>query len=568
MSKPRFIPSIPVSQIRNRGERIVAEALEQQLGSEWTVFHSYSFLRLSDRTQPKASGAGSSYKQHLLEGEADFVILHPKKGLLLLEVKGGDIEFDPASGRWRQNGDDLKDPFAQARDNLHALVNQLEERRVPKPTHGYAVMFPTCVFTGSLPAGAHPKIAFSSKDRSDLGPKIVAALGEWARRHGDFLRPDQYRQLLQALQSTFDIRPSLLSQVDHDEEVFIQLTREQARALQGIYSNERVRVEGTAGSGKTLLALERAKKFAEEGKRVLFLCYNRNLADWLRRETDTLAGLEVYHFHALCAERCGRAKIEFSPPASDSPEAGTFWTERAPELLMDAIDTLPERFDAIVVDEAQDFHEDWWLPIEALNRRHDGPLYIFFDREQNLYGREFRPVKTQVCYQLSHNCRSTRRLASTCSEILNTEIPPHELCPEGSRPRLVRLVQPELMLEEVKQVVQKWLKEEGFKPSRIAILSPFRKERSALNLDKLAGYPLSDSVADWRANRCIWFSTIKGFKGLEADLVIVVDLVDFADQVFEKNDLFVACSRARHRLLLFTSSQQIIQILGSTVDGG
>lgn len=95
-----------------------------------------------------------------------------------------------------------------------------------------------------------------------------------------------------------ELGPSKVAVVDYDEEVFMQLTREQARAVQGNYSNERVRVEGPAVSGKTLLALERARKFAEEGKRVLFLCYNRNLADWLQREADTLRGLEVYDFMA------------------------------------------------------------------------------------------------------------------------------------------------------------------------------------------------------------------------------------------------------------------------------
>lgn len=118
MTGPTFIPRIRIEEITQGSERQVAKALLETLGSNWTIFHSYSWLR----THPGAKTA------HLKEGEADFVLLDRKFGLLILEVKGGEIFYDAETGVWHQNHHTMKNPFKQAQTNMHALLDQVAER--------------------------------------------------------------------------------------------------------------------------------------------------------------------------------------------------------------------------------------------------------------------------------------------------------------------------------------------------------------------------------------------------------------------------------------------------------
>ena len=111
MNEPTFIPNLELSEIEHNSERSVARALKSTLDSSWTVFHSYSWLR-----------AQGEKKKRLVEGEVDFVLLHRQWGLFVLEVKGGEVEFNPDSGRWRQNHHEMKCPFKQAEKNMHALI--------------------------------------------------------------------------------------------------------------------------------------------------------------------------------------------------------------------------------------------------------------------------------------------------------------------------------------------------------------------------------------------------------------------------------------------------------------
>ncbi len=141
----KLIPAIDPTEISNLGERDIAIALVEQLPDDCVIYHSYPWLRplRNDR----------SGKVTLREGEADFVILHPKAGLLVLEVKGGEIQYDFENRRWlRVEGSrtvEIKDPFAQARANLHALEEAISRegfggQNIPCP-YGYAVAFLTVI---------------------------------------------------------------------------------------------------------------------------------------------------------------------------------------------------------------------------------------------------------------------------------------------------------------------------------------------------------------------------------------------------------------------------------------
>src|SRR5207248_676238 len=123
-------------------------------------------------------------------------------------------------------------------------------------------------------------------------------------------------------------------------------------------------------------AAEKAKRLANLGQRVLFLCYNRPLAEFVAQTAD---GYKVKNFHTLCRELAVAAGLKFSPPR-ENEDSQEFWDTKAPELLIEALKTYPdERYDAVVVDEGQDFREYWWIAVEKLLKdQKRGQLWVFF----------------------------------------------------------------------------------------------------------------------------------------------------------------------------------------------
>lgn len=548
----KLIPNIDVEEIDLKPERDVARALVEQLPNHVLVLHSYPWLRpdRNDRTG----------KVTLRQGEADFLIVWPEMGILVIEVKGGPIKYDADNREWYRDLGSYKktlkkDPFEQANKNLHyikdLIVNKVYGGGEPPFTYGYAVIFPDCIYSGELPPGADSAITLSALDLQKINEKIARALRQWARTSTNYVFPkDELDKVQRAILPAFNILPILFRTIEEQEERLVRLTDEQIRLLTFLGNNKRAAIEGVAGSGKTMLAKRQAESFAERGMKTLFVCFNKELANWLKQELPTELNdmVHVYHFHALCAQLCRKAGIGFNPPERNSEK---FWKEDAAYLVMDAIESIQERYDAVVVDEAQDFYPDWWEPLEQLNEANEnGFLYVFYDPEQNLYndGKVFVPAMGEP-FRLPTNCRNTKAISGTCSNILKKQIVTHPLAPDG--------VSTEFISENkhripslIDSIVKRWISVDKITCSQVAILSPNRFKNSCLNgLNKVGGEKLTLDTSEWRHGGGILFSTIRSFKGLEADVVILVDIVEPGSvDHFGNSDLYVACSRAKHIL--------------------
>jgi hypothetical protein len=176
----RLIPQVDVESIALKPERDVARSLVQGLHDGCLVYHSYPWLR------PQRNEIG---EEHLREGEADFVVVHPDCGLLVLEVKGGEVLYDSSSHRWYRRAEkgalkEIKDPFRQAQHNMRELIRQIVERsfsgsKDPPFPFGYAVVFPDCEYSGDLPAGADASNLFTAKDVPYLDRRIARVLSHF-----------------------------------------------------------------------------------------------------------------------------------------------------------------------------------------------------------------------------------------------------------------------------------------------------------------------------------------------------------------------------------------------------
>ena len=377
-------------------EREVEERLRDALPSEYRLYPNVNW------TGPMRDHGPAE------DGEADLVIAHPEHGILVLEVKAGEPSRD-ASGRWWLGPIQLdRSPFEQAMRSQKQLVRKLvslpgwpsqrgsDHRAEPHAGHGVA--FPS-VDLASLPPGhvllgadAPPEIVLDATAletpegaRAWVERAYAYFLGDGVR--GWPLEEAGMRLLDELLSPTLAMRRLVRGRIADDRTELLNASREQGLILNRARSRRRVEVVGPAGSGKSMLAAEKARRLAREGYRTLLVCFNQRLATTLLRElanTEAPGGLEVTTFHRLC-ERMGTAAGVL--PARPVPIPPAWWDETLPEALEAAIDALPsERFHAIVVDEGQDFARGW---LETLDFLLDSPgedtLWVFHDPGQALY---------------------------------------------------------------------------------------------------------------------------------------------------------------------------------------
>ncbi len=570
----RFIPDVRPEQIAHDSERLVYEAL-RGLPDGYLVLHSYPWLR------PDRDLVGAP----LREGEADFVILHRERGLLVIEVKGGAPTLDGRT--WRRGGHEIRDPFEQARRNLHALLDAMEDRTRGRLTRtdlvfGYAVVFPHAAYAGPLPQNADPAVFLDARDLAELPARIERAYAAWRGRPRT-LSKEQLGLLRDALLPRLRIIRCVGPDLERAEALLLQLTQDQQATLRGLFVNKRVLVEGVAGSGKTLLAMELATSLAERGQRVQVLCYNRHLADWLdeRAAAEPRLGraqgeVRIDTFHGLALSLASRASVEVEPPARRD---AAFWEHEAAGILDHAVGELrgtdqDPTVDALIIDEAQDFAEEWWLALEELLvSAEEGTLYAFIDLAQRLRpGGGPPPVELPTRFRLTTNCRNTRRIAAPSAAVVDEQIDLLPGAPLGARVRLVRAASRNDQLGHVRALLTELLGEGGLRPDQIALIGPAAKEHGSLaEVERLAGAALVTEAKRWREGEGVLCTTARAFKGLEADAVIVYDLDHFGG-LFTARDLYVAWTRAKHMLTFVCHGDDarglIERALASTEDEG
>lgn len=188
-------------------------------------------------------------------------------------------------------------------------------------------------------------------------------------------------------------------------QVIHSLTSEQLRAIQQLRYLRRARISGSAGSGKTLVAAEKATRMAGAGQQVLFLCHNPLLADHVARLTAG-TGVYVLDFGTWVAH------IAMTP---ESPHERWHHFEEPGQAVLDCarrtLDDASLRYDAIIVDEAQDFRDEWWAVVEAALRPGDEAVfYLFHDDYQSLLPHRGHYPIAEPHIDLSRNCRNAGRI--------------------------------------------------------------------------------------------------------------------------------------------------------------
>ena len=267
-----------LNQLKSQAEARVYKAFASQLDDKYLVLYSVPWLREGGRVPQ--------------EVESDFVIVHPDHGILVVEVKGGGILHDPVMGKWASIDRDgryheIKNPFEQATTGKHELIKELRELpKFPKLRIclGHAVLFPDITSKREFQGRAfRPELLGTRHDVENITRWVDEIYSYWSGRDGacSSLGKIGMEVVKRHFSERTLVRPLLSITLQDEEAERIQLTQQQSRLLRALQTHKRASISGAAGTGKTLLALQRARELAADGGRTLFICFNRPLADFL-----------------------------------------------------------------------------------------------------------------------------------------------------------------------------------------------------------------------------------------------------------------------------------------------
>jgi len=492
--------------------------------------------------------------------EIDAVIIFPDVGIGVIEVKGSQIAF--ADGTWWQTTPDgVKeiDPARQTMQGWHALRRFIE--RQPDWSRGklrgdWFLAFPDTVLAEHEDMGplGRRETIFAKGEEVDTARRIYDTLD----RPGGIPLPargwaDQVVTLLQGMNtqpSTIEHR--LAQRLKHVE----QLTTAQSKLLDLLRETPRIEIYGGAGTGKTWLAMEQARRWTKQGLKIAFLTYTRGLSEMVRKAMSDLPASEqpdfIGTFHYL-------GYLWGVQPSSEEENDQDYWNTTAPQLFQAKVQELSmnQKYDAIVIDEAQDFAASWWPVVLASVKDLDEiRIAIFRDDAQDVFeGRHARPDIELASFPLDDNLRNARQVVDTFANL--TENKTNILGGEGFPTRIIFATEGNI-IDAADDAVSQLVDVEGWLPEHVALLTT--QSRHPVHTEQLAQGKDTYWQDLWDTDD-VFYGTVRGFKGLERP-AIVIAMNGFPDNVNRKHLIYTAITRASDLAILVGTEAELQAIFG------
>ena len=538
----RIYPKIETDFHNSFGERQVFEAFKK-LPDDWYVFHS---VKWAERRR-----AGN-----LTWGEADFVILNQHFGILILEIKSGKISCRNGVF-WQKRFDTGEEfeisPFEQADRSKYKILGELRKKHLANNCFvDKAVWFPSVedFEDVELPLEYKKELILTERDLEEPLEALERVFRYYNAAEYTDLSEYDMDTILQILIPEFDLVPAFNAEKNELGFRFDQLTNEQKKVLDFIDDQDSVAISGAAGTGKTFVALEMARRFAVVGSRVLFLCFNRQLRDFLdagNREES----IKFYTIHQLLGEQ---GMLDGMDEA------------RAVAIMQD-FSFVEQGYRYCIIDEAQDFDGEVLEKLVKAAKSEQIEIAVFYDRNQLIIKSIMPEILSDFDCKLTlkNNCRNTIRIMETANSSMGLAPNPSVLSVEGTMPTLYFDPNRQTLLDRMGKVIKQY-QQEGFRLQDITIITLKTIDESVL-----AGLPRIGKVelSGQRERGKVMLTTARKFKGLESDCVIIVD--------YELSDInnpeaarlfYVAASRARQKLSIFTQADvDIVNAVGKELEG-
>jgi len=539
-----------ISQIEPPSEQKVYKALSEQLPNDWLIVHSLEFIKQT-----------SKYKSHG-DREADFVIFAPQYGVLVIEVKGGGIEYNNQIDQWysidRNNKKhEIKNPLAQAKDAKYEIRNHLKDRGKKDILIAHGALFPDISNVNALsnPAISN-EILGGSSELDDLKDWIISIFNFWAGKQPNYnpLEINGVNIANQIYGKQVTIQQSLASIIEEEIQQQIILTNQQKNILRQLKKRKEAIIEGGAGTGKTVLALDHAQTLARQGLKVLLLCYNQKLGDTLKIKSQSIENLHPMSFHQFCDWRIRQVKndvdrdlIEESKINYPNEDKFDVWM---PDALTESYNISPIQYDVIIIDEGQDFKDEYWLAIEELRTVYeDTKLYIFQDSNQAIYASvDELPINNESLF-LFDNCRNTKPIHQLAYQYYQGE-EIEEPNIEGELTKFLVENSLEKQVETIDKRIAHLINNEGIAPKDIALIVMDNYNKAKELLKNTRNNKLW-AFKEFFPQSKVLVETAKRFKGLEAKIIFLwlLDSSNMDDKL-----LYVSISRARFRLWIVGDS--------------
>lgn len=528
-------------------EGVMFESFEK-LPDEYYVFHSFRITDVKDNV--------------FHESETDFVIYHREKGVICLEAKAGHVRYE--NGYWRyasglpmHNGG----PFNQASANKWKLIKYIESGKmsgiISRCKFLHAVWFPSvsdAELRGmTLPSEGDKELVLTKEALADPKPFIDKIFSiALPNKIETSIHPQESQKLIrEVFCPQFNVFPTASFDADLKKLVFHRLLKEQSGILNFLDEQQTAIINGAAGTGKTMIAVEKAQRHASVNEKVLFLCYNVRLKNHLS-ETYPHENIDYYTVSGLACKLCNTPTPSFTKLQAKLEDM--YFSESFP-------------YKHVIVDEGQDFGMEDIEEANILqtikdvvtdNNGVNGTFYVFYDRLQLIQAKHMpKYIEDADCkLTLYRNCRNTENIAVTSLRPVSERKPKlFEGCVKGVPAKIHFCSNRDVAISQLDDTIDK-LKNDGFKD--IVILTCKTEENSVLS------QKISNGL--YRNKYC--FTTCRKFKGLEADVVI---LVDVDGETFNSENIllyYVGTSRARIRLEIISmlTDEECIHILQNVLN--
>lgn len=561
----RMIPSTLTSDTVSPGEVDIFYALKDSPETKgWVVLHSLDIAKHISQ----------------VSGEADFVVMVPGLGVLCLEVKACQ-SLRREDGAWYYGSNpvpDYRGPFKQSDGVKHSILEYLKKHIGP---HIKAPFFSAVAFTHlnfqekPIEWHAWQVIDKARIDRDGISLCIVNALKS-GRKYlestgaGAWLKKDKKEPLISSINRIADLlRPefeyfeSPASRKQRAIDEIKKYTEEQFGALDCAAFNDRIAYNGPAGTGKTFLAIEMARREVEAGKNVLFLCFNEMLGSQLKEDVMPL-GRQI---------QCGTLSGFMLKTAGLTPQNDSgFWDRELPQAAKAAMIKQGQPYDTLIIDEAQDF-----MTLEFIDFLDSavkgglsaGKIMLFGDfngqavQKAELTLKELKEgwIYDLVLFPLEKNCRNTPRVGYLAGGFTGGLIKYKDFLrsDDGVSPQIHTYKDDKEQTGFLLEALSHY-KSEGIGLEETAVLSCRVNGSAAQELSAMFSKFPAAAPVDGKLENGLICTTIRRFKGLERFGIIVTDVNDSSQKSLAEL-LYIASTRTTGRLTLLVHENVIEDLI-------
>ena len=500
-------------------EKSFLEIMKQKLDNDWFVFHS---VRFTDK----------DLREIRYEREIDFLLFNPIYGFLVVEVKGRRIACK--NGQYSIDGRSCN-PFDQVRQNMYGFANLLRRKLnsgIPFKI-AYAVAFPFCRASDfDMPLKDKDALldAARLKNPTDW---IKKRIRDKAAIQTSLNPTATVADVLRFLAPTSESEDDVTAMLAYDEKEIERNSIDPGQFLSLFSAFPKLKVCGCAGSGKTLLAVEKARQMGERGKRTLVLCYNTLLAKTIASHFPKgKLPVTARAFYDFCAETLGLSPDRVAAHKDDRRT----YSILNKFLRQQIADGNVPPYDAVIIDEGQDFTDEMWEIVKLLVSD-DSVFYVFYDPGQNIFHTPMNlPDFGMPPVMLSVNCRNTRRIAEELAKYSPERIESKAGMPDGAP---VRTIEGDCR-DNLEALLDKLVNRQKIARSSITIIGAHSLGHTSIGKDRtIAGVRISDGSEPG----AVAYYTYMKFKGCDSKIVILLDVSD-KDPRWDATGMYTALSRA------------------------